>query len=256
MYASNWFHRGYRIHVEMRPKSKDLPTLDSLHNLSKKQMRNVARWFDTKGIPVEHFQLYVESVNVSHSLYVNRLNVFLGEEEEKLNATDTLRLIKNSMSRNWKLVLNGKRYFYGVRFDKYKTFVPDGIKRRALKFGVTGILEKTTPKKIYDFQRNLSQDKFIEFSINKMFFCEQVELSDTEWVGLAEEIQLNITGNGTEKVLGDAEYGFSVDRDGNTKARICVEDFSSHYYTSRGSRRRLQGGSMIFAIIMLNIGLP
>lgn len=229
-FLKTWQKEGYRVHVVLTPTSNYLIPVVSLWNLARVQQRNHKLWFDSAGIPVDHFVLHANLVEQNNVSYVTRLDVMLGSRHGPVNANETLHVIALAMSRNWILRLNkNKVYMYHAVFSKYKQ---------------TSI--ETSYRKLEDYQRRqnsspaenvwlqiMIQEYFGTLFINKMHFCEQVELNPGEWKTLKSksEIKLNHTSASEEKILGNAEFNLINTSEGE-RVWICVEDFNKDYYKS------------------------
>ena len=68
--------------------------------------------------------------------------------------------------------------------------------------------------------------------LSKMTFCEKVRLLGSQWVGLYQEILLNLSTLGNGRILGDSEFNIFIDENPDIMVEICLEDFrgvsSSH----------------------------
>ena len=233
IYATIWYHFGYKIHIKMNPVSEELLPLSAFDSLTQRQERNYKTWFDAKGIPLDHFILYAELVKVQNISYARKLSLIVGSKKLPFNASQTLMMVEQAMSQQWVIRLNGRRYHYDVIFDDYTSFVFDGNMIRTNFYDPT-VLEPIRPPKIYKRVLPVARDVLLEtdFYITKMFFCEQVQLLPEEWVAIwREEIRLNITETGINKVLGDGQFSVYVNDNGERDIRICVEDFDPQYYT-------------------------
>lgn len=220
----------------------------TLWDVARIQQRNRKLWFDSAGIPIDNFALHANLVEQNNVSYVKRLVVMLGSRHGPINANETLHVIALAMSRNWALRLEkNKVYMYQAVFAKYKKI---------------SIPQSYSYRKLEDYQRrqNSSQEEnlwleimnllyFGALSINKLYFCEQVELTPGEWKTLEamRDIKLNLTSASDEKVLGSAQFKLINTSEGQ-RVWICVEDFNKDYYKSRAYK---PNPSFIFLTIVL-----
>ena len=235
MYTTTWYVNGYKVHVEMSPVSKELLPVSAFDHLTNRPMRNFNSWFKSKNIRFDLLDMYAEIVEVEDIPYTGKLTLIAGIREFPINASKTLKAIELALSKRWEIRLNGKRYFYDVKFDNYTYYVFSGRRRLS-----PGFFNKTDMMNLKQEQAATKRVHFLfyggillesEFYITKMFFCQQVELLPDEWIGLwREEIQLNLTKNGIGKILGNGQFSVFENQDRQMGIRICVEDFNPQYY--------------------------
>ena len=226
MFATTWYKSGFLLHLVLTPVSdNDLPSKTAFEALSPKKKRNVKKWLDTKGIPVDSFDMRAEMVNKQNISYMRRLNILTGSPQYPVKASETINIIESAMQKQWSINLNKKLYFYKVNFDKYELYIQNGYKPRTLMLApnsTVNIIEGILPKL---YTSVFSDTKMIHFFINKMYFCEKVNLVHGEWISGYQGIWLNLTGRENETFLGDAEFNYDLGPDGEWNIQICVDDF-------------------------------
>ena len=225
LFTTTWYKYGYIIHVLLTPVSDDLLPKVAFEAISEKKKRNVKKWFDSKGIPVDNLVMYAEMVNKQNISYMRHLNIILGSERYPIAANETLKTIESAMLKQWSITVNKKIYLYHVNFDKYETYIQNGNIQRWNFFAsqLTVALPEDILPKVYELV--FSYAKIINFHINKLYFYEQVDLLDGEWIGDYQGLWLNLTGRENETFLGDAEFNSELGPDGKWNIQICVDDF-------------------------------
>ena len=144
------------------------------------------------------------------------------------------------------ITVNKTKYLYTTQFDKYVNYIQNGQNARRRLFGSD--TEPFTLQKLYDPIFIL--DRIVFFDINKMFFCEKVQLLHEEWAGGYQGIWLHLTGSGNDTFLGDAEI--DVERDENTwKFQIYVQDFLSQFESTKNTAH--QSGIIRYLLVFINI---
>ena len=230
----------YLIQLEMTPTTSVLPPLADLHEMYTGEARKskAENWLKTMGVPLEYLELYAEPVNVTATIFAKKLIVRIGKINSLVIIDEVLKRIRTALSKEWELNLHDQVYRFTVSIDKFKRFVYDGTSRR---YNAVETIEKQTysynnetEKKIYEpfglFRLADNQILPIIF-LTRMNFCERVHLERSEWIGLWQEIRLNLTGSVNERVLGDSEYNMYADDQGQATVDICVEDFQPSYYS-------------------------
>ena len=247
----------------MSPFSKERLPLSAFNNLTPKQKRNIKSWFDSKGILLDFFKLYTEIVKINNISYTGKLNLIAGREETIINASKTLSTIRLALSQRWEIRLNGKKFLYDVKLDNFSSFVFDGTQRRGSPslFNKTDLsnaeAESVPPPQRYHLVVDRISPRNNDFFITQMFLCKQVKLLPEEWVGLwREEIQLNLAGNGSGKILGDGQFSVFESQDRKLGVSICVEDFNPLYCYRGGTAAGSRISFCIYWIVfMLLLGL-
>ena len=231
----------YRIQLEMTPTTDDLLPMSYLHEVfaNKSRLSKADTWFKTRGVPLEYLSFCAEPINVTNRVFARKLIVRIGKMNSPVIIDNVLKSIERALSHEWELTFHGQAYRFSANIDKFKIFVFDGTHGR---YNEVELIEKQTytyspdemNKKIYEpigmFWLE-HKHKLPSIVLTKMNFCEKVHLERSEWVGLWQEIRLNLTGSGDGKVLGDSEYSMYADDQGQATVDICVEDFNPVYYS-------------------------
>ena len=236
--STAWMKQRYFIQLEMTPASGSWLPWSYLTELSNEQRNDTGVWFDAKGAPLDYFELFAENVTIGQIPRVKKLIVRLGRKLPQINVDKETKVIQNAMGKPWEINLRGNTYIYTVKFDKFATYVRDGISVRyhtleAIKNNHY-VFEEQPEERMYTsvgFQNYEPPD----FVLRKMNFCEKVRLLHTEWAPLYQEIIFspNVTHKCTDRILGDSEFdaGFDEDLDEVT-IEICVDDFNPNYYSN------------------------
>ena len=241
---------AYLIQFQMTPTTNKLLPMSYLHEVyaDETRLKKAKTWFKCGGIPLEYMNLFAETINVNNEVFARKLIVRIGKMNSPIIMDTVLKTIKIAISQEWELSFYGQVYRFSVNIDKFKYFVFDGTLGR---YNEVEVIEKQT----YTYSPDAINNKIYEpigvywldnkkmqpsVAMTKMNFCEKVHLERSEWVGLWQEIRLNLTGSGDEKVLGDSEYNMYADDQGRATVDICVEDFDPLYdsYTANNAPTR------------------
>ena len=225
----------------MTPTTDDLLPMSYLHEVfaNKLRLSKADTWFKTWGVPLEYLSFFAEPINVTYRVFARKLIVRIGKMNSPVIIDNVLKSIEKALSHEWELTFHGQAYRFSANIDKFKDFVFDGTHGR---YNEVELIEKQTytncpdemNKKIYEPIGEFwleYKHKLPSIVLTKMNFCEKVHLERSEWVGLWQEIRLNLTGSGNGKILGDSEYSMYADDQGQATVDICVEDFNPVYYS-------------------------
>ena len=120
-------------------------------------------------------------VVVKNETYAGELLVRVGREKYPLNVAKETEIIQNAMRKNWTITLKGRLFKFTVAFDKYASFIPNGISRR---HGILGYYsstlddideEKPIPK-IYEPIHQIRYTHLTVKVLKKTNICERVRL--------------------------------------------------------------------------------
>ena len=252
LFAKTWYVSGYEIHVIMTPTSERLIPLTEFNEHTQNE-ENTNDWLDTKGLDINHMIMYAEETVVNNITFLKRINMKLGSNMYPLNAPQLLKAIERSLSTQWVITINESAYTYTIGFDKYETLVENG---KVARMGWVGTNSDTSHEpfllpKIYTMI--LSRAKLVGLHINNMYFCEKIELQEEEWIGGFSGIWLNVTGDGNDTFLGDAEYSDEQDLNG-IRIQICADDFLSQF-VSKVSRAHLLRYTTCLVIFLTYSGI-
>ena len=120
-------------------------------------------------------------VIVKNETYVGELLVRVGREKYPLNIAKETEIIQNAMRKNWTITLKGRFFKFTVAFDRYASFIPDGMSRRHDLIGdYTSSLhyvheEKPIPK-VYELIHYIRYTDLTVSVLKKTNFCERVRL--------------------------------------------------------------------------------
>ena len=231
----------YTIQIEMTPTMDDLLPMSLLQSMARDKSKSLDSWFQSRGIPLEYFHLYAEPITIKNASFARKIIARVGKMNAQVMIENVLNKIQKALSKEWQIMSHDQVYSYSVNIDKFKTYVIDGlherfneveeIERQDVTSDVTS--EQVVKEKIYEeiiFRRE--QHAFYAaplIYLTKMNFCEKVHLERSEWIGLYQEIRLNLTGSNDERVLGDSEYNIYSDDQGKAAVAICVDDFNPLY---------------------------
>ena len=231
---------AYLIQFAMTPTTDNLIPMAHLHEVFADEARlsKAGTWFDSRGVSLEFLSFFAQPVNVNNMVFAKGLIVRIGQLTSTIIVDEVLKTIKNALGKEWELSLYGQVYRFSVNIDKFREFVFDGshprysevelIERQALTLNPNGV-----DVKMYEpiGQFYLHQQILPSIFLTKMNFCEKVHLERSEWIGLWQEIRLNLADSDDGKVLGDSEYNMYADDQGKATVDICVEDFDPLYYS-------------------------
>ena len=222
----------------MTPATDDKLPMSYLYELvtNKNDYYHPEVWFNSRGVPLDYFTLYAEPVNDTNTSFVRTLIVSVGKDNHPVKVDKVIKLIEKAIGQLWEITLHRKVYSFSVKIDKFVHFVHDGS---LTKHDTVEAMENQnyiyeTPTKsiyhriIHQFPRPPKTPRLI---LKKTNFCERVHLIRSEWIGLFQEIRLNLTVSGNETVLGDSEFNIYLDDHGQAAVDICVEDFNPLYYS-------------------------
>ena len=259
LFISKWHTPGYKVRVALTPVGNELIKLSAFTRLTKRQTRNCSLWMDSSGIPLEHFILHVKTLERNNVSYAKHLDLETGSKSGPVEAKKTLDLVRSALPKTWKIHLDKTTYFYQARFHRLRFLDPTSDFVEYSDF-IKGH-EPNSEKRMVWFE-DLFRMYEGHFSINKLHYCEQVQLYPGEWTSVLYkqgaatielEIKLNLTGSNDEKILGYGEYNILRSRadDDNKKIRICVQDFNERFIRNYGSHRILMSISVESVIIYL-----
>ena len=236
--SASWLNDQYFVQLEMTPAMIELLPMSYLDSLSVEERKQPNIWFDAKGAPLDFFILFVETSK--NNSFVKKLIVRIGRSRYPLNVAEETNSIRKAISQEWEININGKTFKFSVQFDKYASFVYDGVQR---KFDVSEFVtnDKTVRmgkavKRVNAFSSK-TNNKLATLILRKTNFCDRVRLLATEWTGGFQEIRLDssIAREGAEKVLGDSEFDMFLNDHGKVEVDICVEDFNQDYKMHKAS---------------------
>ena len=231
---------AYLIQFEMTPTTDNLIPMAHLHEVfaDGARLSKADTWFNSRGVSLEFLSFFAQPVNINNMVFAKGLIVRIGQLKSTIIVDEVLKTIKDALGKEWELSLYGQVYRFSVNIDKFREFVFDGshprysevelIERQALRLNPNGV-----DVKMYEpiGQFYLHQQILPSIFLTKMNFCEKVHLERSEWIGLWQEIRLNLTGSGDGMVLGDSEYNMYADDQGKATVDICVEDFDPLYHS-------------------------
>ena len=230
---------SYFIQLQLTPITDDLPPMEHLYEMfaDRKWLSVADTWFKTNGVPLEFFSLFAQPVTINNKVLAKELIVKIGKLKSPVIIDKVLKRIKSALDQEWEMILYEQAYRFSVNFYKYREFVVDGTYAR---YDEVEWVEKQTmtfnPSRNYTYKPigvylPVHKEILPSVILSKMNFCEQVHLERSEWIGLWQEIRLNLTGAGNKKVLGDSEYSMYANDQGKATVNICVEDFNPSYYS-------------------------
>ena len=227
----------YTIQLQMTPTMDDLIPMSRLYDLAADDDKSIDSWLQSRGIPLEYFYLYAEPIVINNTTFARRLIVRVGKIDSPVMIDNVLKNIQKSLSKEWQIVSHGQVYSFSVKIEKFKYYVNNGIMLRVNDVdeieNQVGLIEQIETENMYeDVIQRLTGSIFGSpvIKLTKMNFCERVHLERTEWIGLYQEIRLNLTDSEDERVLGDSEYNIYPDDQGKAAVDICVDDFNPLYY--------------------------
>ena len=174
---------------------------------------------------MDSIELSAELEDKHNVSYIQSLNMIIGEKmSTPLDSANLLESVRSSLVTQWRIKVDGKKYYFSVQFDRYLYFVQDGRMKRTHILEITN-LSALQPKRY----ENIYEDRkpILPFYITKLFFCEQVTLLSEEWIPDYQGLRLNLTGTGNGSFLGDAEFNLRYKSDGTWQVQICLEDFKA-----------------------------
>ena len=240
LFAKTWYVTGYEIHVIMTPTSERRIPLPEFNGHAK-NVTDINEWLDTKGLDINHLMMYAEEREENNITYLGVLNMKLGSNRYPLKAPKLLKAIDKSLSRQWVITVNKIVYTYDIQFDKYENFVQTGEFYRTRWIGTDKGLSSAASNEPFKLPKVytpvLFRAKMVGLQMNKMYFCERIELIKKEWSGAYSGIWLNVTGSGNDTFLGDGEYSYEQDSFGTNDVivQICVDDFLSQFVSTENT---------------------
>ena len=222
----------------MTPTMDDLLPMSLLQSMARDKSKRLDSWFQSRGIPLEYFHLYAEAITNKNSSFARKIIARVGKINAPVMIDNVLNKIQKALSEEWQIMSHDQVYSYSVNIDKFKTYVIDGLHERfnevdEIERQEEVSSEQVVKEKIYEEIIFRKEHKAFYASplihLTKMNFCEKVHLERSEWIGLYQEIRLNLTGSNDESVLGDSEYNIYSDDQGKAAVAICVNDFNPLY---------------------------
>ena len=255
LFAKTWHVSGYEIHVIMTPVSELFIPLTEFNNLTER-VHNINDWLDTKGLDINHLIMYAEETEMDNKTLLGAMNMRLGSDKYPLNAQEMLKTIETSVSKEWSITLNKIVYPYKVQFDKYETFVQTGSVNKDKWYGEdpspsSAMAESFMLPKVYTLVLYIR--RMTGLNINKMFYCEKIELLENEWSGAFDGIWLNVTGSGNDTFFGDGEFFYEKDVFGTkvVTVQICLDDFMSQFVSDKNTAPSLDHSIYVFLYLEL-----
>ena len=182
---------------------------------------------------------YFSTVWPSFSKYIECVKVCLriGGNQAPVKIDKVLSKVERALSKIWTMKLNGYTYHLKAEFSKYHSY-----------------MESADYKSIeVAYRRGIHRFGSGYIFISKINFCKQVQLYDGEFVFLnnsLNRIQLNLTGDGSGKILGDGEFEENFHETAASTMKICIEDFMNETQSARFNH--LQGRPFtIFSLVII-----
>ena len=256
--SASWLYDQYFIQLEMIPTMNELLPMSHLDSLSEEERGQPNTWLDSKGAPLDYFTLYVETSK--NNSFVKKLIVRIGRDRYPLSVSKETNSIRKAISQEWEINTNGKTFKFTVQFDKYASFVYDGVQQKydVVEFVTNAktVKKAKAVKRVHLFAIKTSRH-LQALVLRKTNFCERVRLLATEWTGGFQEIHLDssIAREGAEKILGDSEFDIFLDDHGEVGVDICVEDFDQDYKkhkTSDAIPIAYNGNAMFLFVFLLS----
>ena len=166
------------------------------------------------GLPTDVFVLLAEiSTDFMEQVeYVRGFRMEVGSSEFPTDAIRVLETIKNALEQNWEIVFNVNSYIYKASLSR--TVEPEF-------YGEPGDGRFTFISTYSSFTPS--------FTINKLYFCDQIELRPDEWTIQNYDRELKLTGAENDTILYFLEFNTQKNKNGELTVQICVDDFKLHY---------------------------
>jgi hypothetical protein len=176
----------------------------------------------------------IESISVEindKTKHIRSLLVIVTYKTSKIRPQYLMQNVRKIFSLQWRLHLKNDTLLLKSSFSKVLNIYDEHVNHLPFKNVSTMML----PPIYYELYRNGMNPEGTH-DITKLYLCEQVEISSSEFTFQAEETYIVIIK--TQKVLFDAEFLLYSSNDGSGKnARICYED-AGMFKMKNGSLRR------------------
>ena len=231
---------GYNIQLLLTPTSDKLLPLSYLETLTKGQKLEPITWFDSRGVPLDYFDLMVKRVIIEHTVFVDSFIVRIGKNQDPVNLSNEIKFLQDVMNKPWFITLNNTVFEFTVKFYRYASFVP------LMTYWWYNVLIEVTSNMTTESVRIVQEEEAFEivqmktthqpglkpFTLKKTNFCNRVRLDRSEWLAGFQEIRLNTSEAvlDSNKTLGDSEFDIFLGEQGEPTVEICVEDFNPNYH--------------------------
>ena len=218
LYIREWNKYGYILRIGLLLEQGSLIPETDFKTLTEKELKNPKLWINTQGLPVDTFKLFGQVRQNTSG--VSKFVVRIGGNQSPVKIDRVLQTIEIALSKIWTMKLNGFTYHLKAKLYRFRSY-----------------FESEDYKEIDVGNRkgkHYSHNGYI--FISKMNFCKQVQLYNGEFVfldGRSGGIQLNLTGDGSGKTLGDGEFHERSDETAMSPLKICIEDFICNTQSAR-----------------------
>lgn len=242
-----WFKNYYYIQLELTSLTNSSLPLSYLNELSENEKNQPDLWLDSKGAPLDYFEVFVEKVEFKNVIFVRKMILRVGKEKYPLNIVKETESIRKAVGKIWEMKLKGETFSFSVKIDKFTSYIfgASHLPRHDVvvyAYNGTAVYEKNQTRNIFERLPLLSvypKGFGTSIKLRRVNFCEKVRLLASEWSSGYQEIRLHpsITRSDSGKTLGDSEFELYFDDSDMVTVEICVEDFNSGYkkHISNGS---------------------
>ena len=219
LYIREWNKYGYYMMIELSPEQEGLLIPEAeFDTLTENERNNPKLWLNTQGLPMDIFQLFGRVPQNTSS--VSKFVLRIGGNQAPVKIDKVLSKVEGALSKLWTMELNGYTYHLKAEFNKFYSDL------ETTEFKKLGVL--------YRRGKHMISGGYI--FISKLNFCKQLQLHDGEFVFPTKSmtsIQLNLTGDGSGKTLGDSEFEQRFDENSESMMKICIEDFIHETQSAR-----------------------
>ena len=208
IYSPTWY-TGYGLFITLKPVSQNLLPLSALFGLSHYEIIDL---LGMKGLPTDFFFLLAEtSPGSQNEDYVRGFKMLVATDKSPTNAIRVLETVKHALEQDWEIVLDNMAFIYKASHSR-----------------------RTEP----EFSGNGGDGSFTfitaegaatpAFIINKLYFCDQIELRPDEWKK-NNDGEISLIGRENSTILQIFEYNKKRNENGEWRIQICLDDFKLHH---------------------------